>query len=140
MIHCVVDASVVIKWFIPEVHSVTALRFLDHGVERLAPDLLLPEVGNILWKKVSRNELSPAEGRAIVRAVATLPVQIWPTKTLIEPAYEIATRARTTVYDSLYLALAMMQNCRMVTADHKLCHALQGGPFAAVPLWVEDAL
>jgi predicted nucleic acid-binding protein len=138
MMRCVVDASIVIKWFVPEIHSASALRFLEDGVERLAPDLLIPEAGNILWKKVRSKELSPDEGRAIASALTTLPVQIEPTQPLVELAYEIATRAGRTVYDGMYLALAMLNDCRMVTADLKLCRALQGSPFAAIPLWVED--
>ena len=58
--------------------------------------------------------------------------------TLIEPAFEIAHLSGRTVYDSMYLALALLNDCRMVTADRKLCRALEGGPFAALTLWVEE--
>ena len=52
MSRLVVDSSVVIKWFVPEVHSDDALRYLDPDLERDAPELLLAEASNILWKKV----------------------------------------------------------------------------------------
>jgi predicted nucleic acid-binding protein len=42
---CVVDASVVLKWFLPEPDSITAdlllEKFLNDEVELLAPDLML---------------------------------------------------------------------------------------------------
>ena len=64
----VVDASVAIKWWVPEVHSADALRYLDPDIGREAPDLLLAEAGNILWKKVNRGELTrrrPSRSRRI---------------------------------------------------------------------------
>jgi predicted nucleic acid-binding protein len=40
----VIDASVEIKWFIPEVHSAAAQRLLSGNHELLIPDLFFPEV------------------------------------------------------------------------------------------------
>ena len=48
---CVVDASVAIKWFVPEIHSDAALRLRGEAYELIAPDLLILEIGNILWKR-----------------------------------------------------------------------------------------
>jgi predicted nucleic acid-binding protein len=62
----VVDASVVIKWFVPEVHSDAARRLLERSHQYVAPDLLYAETANAIWKKVRRGELSrvwPAVGR-----------------------------------------------------------------------------
>jgi predicted nucleic acid-binding protein len=50
----VVDASVAIKWYLPEIHSEDALRLIDEERELLVPDLVWSEVGNILWKKWQR--------------------------------------------------------------------------------------
>ena len=50
------DASVAIKWYVPEVHSEIAACLLDGTHELIAPDLLLPEFGNIVWKKVQRGQ------------------------------------------------------------------------------------
>ncbi len=55
----VVDASVVIKWFIEENLSAEAEAILGHGEPLFAPDLLLAEIGNVLWKKVIRGEVAP---------------------------------------------------------------------------------
>jgi predicted nucleic acid-binding protein len=61
----VVDASIVIKWFVDEVHAGAARRLQEAQYELFAPGLLWPECGNILWKKVRRRELTPDEARLI---------------------------------------------------------------------------
>jgi len=54
----VVDASVVIKWYVPEIHSGDADRLLSGDAELLVPDLLWSEIGNILWKRILRAEMT----------------------------------------------------------------------------------
>jgi predicted nucleic acid-binding protein len=61
----VVDASVVLKWFIPEMHSDAARRLLLATHQYFSPDLLFPEVGNAIWKKVRRGELTAEEGQRL---------------------------------------------------------------------------
>jgi len=42
----VVDASVAVKWFVPEIQSAAAERLLDPEIVLSAPDLILSELGN----------------------------------------------------------------------------------------------
>ena len=134
----VLDASIVVKWFVPEVHSAAALRFLNEAHELNAPDLLYPEVANTLWKKRRRGEISADEGRRILDALATAPLIPHASGPLAAGAYEIAVGTGRSVYDSCYLALAARLRCPMVTADRTLVTALASGPLARHLLWVED--
>jgi predicted nucleic acid-binding protein len=74
MTPAITDASVVIKWFVPEVFSAEALRLRDSGRPLHAPDFLDVEVGNIVWKKGRRGELTRVEGDQILAQLPTLPV------------------------------------------------------------------
>ena len=56
----VVDASIAIKWVIQEAETAEALWLRRHRLA--APDLLVAECANILWKKVRRNELERGGG------------------------------------------------------------------------------
>lgn len=137
----VVDASVAIKWHVPEAHSDAALRLFEDAAPSLhAPDLMFIEANNVAWMKVRKREITEDEARAIGRAVTLHAITVHPGQSLLEPALEIALAAGRTVYDSLYIALAVRLNCRLVTADERLYNALQGGPFAGYVVRVQDDL
>jgi predicted nucleic acid-binding protein len=131
-----VDASVVIKWFVDEVHAEAARRLQEDQYELAAPDLLWPECGNILWKKVRRGELTPEEARLIWGGLEQQPITTFPSRLILDLALEVAFDASRTVYDSCYLALAMLLDRQLVTADQKLFNALQDGRYTTHVCWV----
>ncbi len=134
----VVDASVVVKWYGREVRDEAARRLQTDALALHAPDLIYPEVGNILWKKVRRGDITADAARAIVGALLGVPLTVHPAATLLSPALDLSLSTGRTAYDSLYLALAVALDCPVVTADEKLYNALRGGPLSAYILWVED--
>jgi len=121
----VVDASVVIKWYLPEVHGEAALRLLDSPDEFIAPDHLFAETTNAVWKAVRRKELSAAEGLNIIeRLDDEVQIKLVSCQDLAVDAYEIAVSFGRSVYDAMYLALAVDRNTRLITADDRLYNAL----------------
>ena len=127
----VIDASVAAKWFLPpsgEPLAVEALRLLAGYAEgrfRFAvPDLFWAECGNILWKAVRQGRWSRS---AAEKAILALKNRSFPTTSshdLLEEAFSIAATFDRTVYDSLYVALAIRLKADMVTADKRLANAL----------------
>jgi predicted nucleic acid-binding protein len=134
----VVDASIVIKWFVDEVHAEAARRLQEDQYQLFAPDVLWPECGNILWEKVRRGELTPDEARLIWDGLEQQPISTFPARPLLDLALEVALDANRPVYDSCYLALAMLIGCQLVTADKTLFNALQGGSYVAHVCWVAN--
>ncbi len=124
----VVDASVVIKWFIPEIHSDAARRLLEQDHQYLAPDLLFAEAANAIWKKVRTDQLSLVQGERLIADLGTIAVETVPCRPLAHDAYSLATAMGRTVYDSLYLALAVRLETQMITADERLASALAAFP------------
>ena len=126
-----VDASVVLKWFLPEPDSGAAdlllEKFLNDEVELLAPDLMLVEAASALWKRVMiRKELFADEAILIHRDLLTLPLSLIASGTVAEAAFQIALKHNHSVYDALYCALAIQRQCDFVTADRTLANKLQG--------------
>ena len=131
MIPIVVDASVAAKWYVPEALSDRAETLLDGTFDLQAPDLIVPELGNVLWKKIGRDELELAKAGEILAAFRRIPMHIVPSAHLIDGALEIATAHGRTVYDGLYVSLAVAIGGTLVTADERLVRALAGGPLGA---------
>ena len=135
----VVDASVAIKWFLPEPHDDCAARLRSEGTDLEAPDLLYAEIGNALWKRVRRGELTRAAAERIIAAVSRLPIEVHPSRLLSGAAFQIACATGLTAYDSLYLATALLTDGRLVTADRRLFEtAARKAPLRNKVLWVED--
>ena len=105
----VVDASVAIKWVIEEPGTKEALRLRRHRL--LAPDLLIPECANILWKKVRRKELSSEEAEFAARLLARADTELEPMRALFEQAIKLALALDHPAYDCAYLALAEARGC-----------------------------
>jgi predicted nucleic acid-binding protein len=119
----VVDASVAAKWLAPEGDSNLAVALLDD--ELLAPDLLFPEVANILWKKQIRAELTSAAASAAGHWLQYSPINVHGCADLTMDALSLANRLQHPAYDCFYLALARRARCCMVTADRRLFERCQ---------------
>jgi predicted nucleic acid-binding protein len=113
---------------------------LDGDFILAAPELIGPEIGNTIWKKVRRHELTPEEASEIVAAFPKIGVELHPSSVLLPSALELAVALDRTVYDCLYLALAVAQDCTLITADRKFHDAIAAGPLARHLQWIEGPL
>ena len=134
----VVDASVVVHWLTPGIFTDPAARLLDEERRFMAPDLLVAEVGNAVWKYHRQRLLSREEADAAIDMLAVAPIVLHPSPQLIADAFLIAADLDRSVYDSLYLALAFATGAPFVTADRKLHNAIAGTPIGEHAVWIED--
>jgi predicted nucleic acid-binding protein len=119
----VVDASVALKWVIDEEGSEAAGELAGDPLS--APSLLLAECANALWAKAQRREVTPQEVFERLDLLRSAPVLLVPIGDLVEDATRLAIDLGNPVYDCLYLALAMRQGARLVTADRRLARAVR---------------
>lgn len=134
----VVDASVAVKWLLPEEHSDAAVRLLAEDWDLRAPDLFWAESGNILWKKWRKNEVTAEEATELWVDLRRFPLRIFSSEPLCDLSWDIARRFNRTFYDSLYVALAVSGSCPLVTADLRLFNALRNEAPELDLLWVGD--
>ena len=135
----IVDGSVAVKWLVPEQHAVAALRLLHEDAGLEAPDIILAEVGNVLWKKWRKGELEAEAVPEMMLDFRKIPLQLFDSDYLFIDAWDIAKKYSRSFYDSLYVALAVKNNRRMVTADLKLYNALKPISLKKHILWIEDS-
>ncbi len=133
------DASVGAKWFVPEVHAAEARAWRTGPDELHVPAFFFDlEIANILWKKVRRAEITRADADLILGQLPALPLTRHPESPLLASAFDLAHRTQRTVYDCLYLALAVQLGGRMLTADQRFYNSLAGTPWAPYVCWVAD--
>ena len=114
------DASIVVKWFVAEPLCKEARLLLDRRIHLHAPDFVLVESTNTIWKKVRRKEIP--DPTPYLEELAVLPeiVALQPSSSLIERAARIAVEIDHPAYDCLYLACAEATDSIVITADRRL--------------------
>lgn len=115
----VIDASVAIKWIAPEALSDQAISLLQ-GPRLTAPDLLVAECANILWKKVTRGEMAHDLAIVAAQAIEHVEIELVPMRQLLSASLKLAVQLAHPAYDCLYLALALSRKSVLITADERL--------------------
>lgn len=120
----VLDASVAIKWVAPEALSDAAIALLDQR-PLVAPDLLVAECANILWKKVRRDEMEHETAQLAAKAIERVDIELVPMRLLLAESVKLAIEIDHPAYDCIYLAVALQRDLPLVTADARLVTALR---------------
>ena len=125
------DASVAAKWVLPPVHeglTEEALgllaRFTKGEVRFVVPDLFWAEMANILWKAVRAGRCTEESAESALALMLERSLPTVSSSSLVKEAFAIATTFQRTVYDGLYVALAVVRKAELVTADERLANAL----------------
>lgn len=119
----VLDASVAVKWYVPEQHSDEADALLESPAQLLAPELIRIEVTSALVRKARVRHLPPTR----VREQLVLWAKAWTNGTLLlasdevdlPVATELALALAHPLQDCIYLALAMRLDVPLITADRR---------------------
>jgi len=127
----VVDASVAVRWLIPpanETLSAESLQLLkgyvDGEIDLIVPDIFWAEVGNVLWKGVRQHRWTQTFAEVAASEMRGQNLFTVSSHSLLAEALQIAFAHDRTVYDCLYVALAIQFKVEMITADERLANAL----------------
>jgi predicted nucleic acid-binding protein len=120
----ILDASVAMRWIVPEVGTEHAVELLSQPIAWKAPRLMMSEVAAALRRKVAGGDLRAEHAidalDALLAAVADGTVQLAEDETLIAAALMLALTSGHRVPDCLYLAIAEREGAALATADRRL--------------------
>jgi predicted nucleic acid-binding protein len=132
-LRAVVDASVAVKLFVPEVLSAQAQKLftrfgLESDAELFVPDFFFIECANVFWKWVQRSAYPQKQAGENLLDLMDLGLEVIPAQLVVEEALEIALKYKITTYDASYVATAAHLKLPLITADEKLARLVAKGP------------
>ena len=123
----VVDASVILKFFVNEAHSEAAHRLRDSRISGkislIAPSLLFYEVMNAVRYSKARR-FTVEEQKVIAEAMENYAFTLFGLDAdLMNRTIDVAAKHNISFYDAAYVALAINTGSKLYTADEKLIKA-----------------
>lgn len=135
----VIDCSVALHWVMPDENDSDLDRLLDRVIAEggAVPPLFRVEVGNGLLMGVRRNRFTSEFLVQALHRLDELPLHadtqgadmVWTT------SVELASRYDLTLYDAVYLELALRLRLPLATLDRKLASAAKNA--GAAPPWAK---
>ena len=119
----IVDASVAVKWVLPEIYSDEA-RALTFQTDMASPSFWRVEAASVLWKRHRKGELSQADIQRLLARLSSIGVRSEDDPSDVDAALGLAARIPHSVYDCLYLAVAIRLDTILVTADDRFIQGL----------------
>ena len=120
----VVDASVAVKWLVVEPETEKAEALLEvcrlGKYDPVAPELLVAEVGSVLCTRVRQGTMTAGQAEFQFDRFKRIRPILKPLLDLMGQALKLALVHRHSIYDCLYVALALEAQCDLVSADAKL--------------------
>lgn len=136
MVDLVLDSSVTLAWFLPDERRADADVLLDRvtSAGAVAPTLWPIEVGNAFLVAQRHRRVSQAERTQALGLLSSLPIEIDPTTGTQAwgASLALAEQHRLTLYDAVYLELAIRQNLPLASLDRQLRRAAVAAGVALV--------
>ncbi len=132
----VIDASVMVKCAVTESGSSSARTIVTGDSNVTAPELILAECANALWKRVHRGLASREEISSALVTLLDIPTILLPLRDLTPAAMAISLELDHRIYDCYYVAAAIQNDCALATADAQLASLAARAGLASRVLFV----
>lgn len=120
----VLDVSAALCWVLPRTASPQALLLRDGFLRGehvlIAPSIFAAEAASALTKAERQKLISTGQAGILIADILTTLPDSHPYELLLTRGVEISSQTRSGLYDCLYVALAEVEGCELITDDQKL--------------------
>jgi predicted nucleic acid-binding protein len=116
-VRLILDASAALEIVLVRGKEPLLSRLIEQADEVLAPDLIVPEVVNTIWKYHQFESLGLNTCDQAIERVLGLVDMLVPSVELYRSAFLLARTTRRPAYDMFYLALARREDAGLLTTD-----------------------
>ncbi len=113
----VLDASAMVEVVLERPHAERFRHAIQEAEVVLAPEVMVAEVTNAIWKYHRFEGLESATCFRALEAAIALPTAFVLNRELASDALSLSMQAKTPAYDMFYLALARREKALLLTMD-----------------------
>ncbi len=117
---CVLDASAAVRLILADPAAADLAERVGAAALVLAPELMLTELANTLWKLQRADRLNDLDPQELLAEARELVDRLEPDRHLQAEALALACHLNHPVYDCLYLALARREVASLISSDRRL--------------------
>jgi len=117
---CVLDASAAVRLILADPAAADLAERVGGAALVLAPELMLSELANTLWKLRRADRLNDLDPQELLAEARELVDRLEPDRHLQAEAMALACHLNHPVYDCLYLALARREAASLISSDRRL--------------------
>jgi predicted nucleic acid-binding protein len=117
---CVLDASAAVRLILGDPAAAAAAEQIRGAAVVLAPELMLTEVANTLWKLQKADHLADLDPQQLLADARDLVDRVEADHHLQAEALALACHHDHPVYDCLYLTLARREAASLISLDRRL--------------------
>jgi len=117
---CVLDASAAVRLILADPAAADLAERVGGAALVLAPELMLSELANTLWKLRRADRLNDLDPQELLAEARELVDRLEPDRHLQAEALALACHLNHPVYDCLYLALARREATSLISSDQRL--------------------
>ncbi len=131
----VLDTSVAAAWWFADEATPATDALLDRVVAdgAVVPALFFAEASNVLLQAERRKRLAPGLADRLLRILSGLPLEVEQGPRLPERALDLARAHRLSVYDAIYLEVAIRRGLALATLDADLRRAAAAAGVGLLP-------
>ena len=117
---CVLDASAAVRLILADPAAADLAERVGGAALVLAPELMLTELANTLWKLQRADRLNDLDPQELLAEARELVDRLEPDRHLQAEALALACHLNHPVYDCLYLALARREAVSLISSVRRL--------------------